>query len=110
MNEDVAYAQHLINAGVPTELFVAPGAYHGFDILAPDVPVSKRFIECWHQAPRNAFSRTKCLQSIAKLPPGQAALLMLGGSRGARSSSILCCWEQAKAMIDLRWSGDADQS
>ncbi len=58
VNEDVAYAQHLINAGVPTELFVAPGAYHGFDILAPDVPVSKRFIECWHQALRNAFSRT----------------------------------------------------
>jgi acetyl esterase/lipase len=58
VNEDIAYAQRLINAGVPTELFIVPGAYHGFDILVPDAPVSKRFTECWHQALRNAFSRT----------------------------------------------------
>lgn len=58
VDEDIAYAQRLINAGVSTELLVVPGAYHGFDILVPDAPVSKRFTECWHQALREAFART----------------------------------------------------
>ena len=31
MQEDVAYAMRLIEAGVPTELHLSPGAYHGFD-------------------------------------------------------------------------------
>ncbi len=58
VDEDISYAQRLINAGVSTELFVVPGAYHGFDILVPDAPISKRFTECWHQALRDAFART----------------------------------------------------
>jgi acetyl esterase/lipase len=58
VDEDITYAQRLINAGVSTELLVVPGAYHGFDILVPDAPVSKRFTECWHQALRDAFART----------------------------------------------------
>lgn len=32
--EDIEYARRLIQAGVPTELHVYPGAYHGFDIAA----------------------------------------------------------------------------
>lgn len=31
VDEDVDYAQRLNNAGVPTELIVVPGAFHGFD-------------------------------------------------------------------------------
>lgn len=58
VNEDIAYAQRLINAGVPTELIVVPGAYHGFDILVPNAPVSRAFTESWHQALRDAFNRT----------------------------------------------------
>ena len=33
VDEDVSYATRLIRAGVPTELHVWPGAFHGFDIL-----------------------------------------------------------------------------
>ena len=33
------YARRLIEAKVPAELHVYPGAYHGFDIM-PDAPVS----------------------------------------------------------------------
>jgi triacylglycerol lipase len=33
IDENVEYARRLIRAGVPTELHVYPGAFHGFDIL-----------------------------------------------------------------------------
>ena len=56
VDEDVEYARRLINAGVPTELHVMPGAYHGFDLLVPDAAVSKRFTESWIVALRRAFA------------------------------------------------------
>lgn len=33
LEEDIDYARRLIRAGVPTELHVYPGAFHGFDIM-----------------------------------------------------------------------------
>jgi acetyl esterase/lipase len=56
VEEDVEYARRLIIAGVPTELHVIPGAYHGFDVLVPDAAVSKRFTESWIVALRRAFA------------------------------------------------------
>lgn len=43
LDEDIAYAQRLLQAGVPTELHVYRGAFHGFDIFVPDADVSRRF-------------------------------------------------------------------
>jgi len=43
IDENIEYAQHLIQAGVPTELHVYPGAFHGFDVFAPSAAVSKQF-------------------------------------------------------------------
>ena len=34
-DEDIDYAQRLMQAGTPTELHVYPGAFHGFDGMAP---------------------------------------------------------------------------
>jgi acetyl esterase/lipase len=42
-DEDVDYARRLLEAGVPTELHVYPGAVHGFDLFAPDAEVTWRF-------------------------------------------------------------------
>jgi acetyl esterase/lipase len=39
-DEAVAYAEMLWASGVTTELHVWPGGFQGFDIFAPDVPVS----------------------------------------------------------------------
>jgi len=50
VEEDIAYARRLIEAGVPTELYVAPGGYHGFDIIVPDARISKRFKAAWNDA------------------------------------------------------------
>ncbi|MBF4992677.1 alpha/beta hydrolase [Arthrobacter gandavensis] len=35
-DEDIAFAAKLMQAGVPTELHVYPGAYHGFELNCPD--------------------------------------------------------------------------
>jgi acetyl esterase/lipase len=43
VDENIEYAQRLVQAGVPTELHVYPGAFHGFDLFAPSAAVSKQF-------------------------------------------------------------------
>jgi acetyl esterase/lipase len=41
-DECIDYARRLMAAGVPTELHVYPGAFHGFDLIAPDSAVGRR--------------------------------------------------------------------
>lgn len=41
-DEDIEYAARLARAGVPAELHVYPGAFHGWDAFAPKAAVSKR--------------------------------------------------------------------
>ena len=43
-DECIAYAQKLMNAGVPTELSVVPGIYHAAEIAMPDLPVCQRML------------------------------------------------------------------
>src|ERR1700691_1665205 len=57
--EDMEYARRLVHAGVATELLVAPGAFHGFDLLVPDAEVSKQFSASWKSALRKAFATGK---------------------------------------------------
>ena len=57
VEEDIAYAQRLIQAAVPTELLIAPGGYHGFDILVPEAKVSKRFKAAWNDALHRGLNR-----------------------------------------------------
>jgi acetyl esterase/lipase len=43
LDENITYAQRLLAAGVPTELHVYPGAFHGFNGFVPNAAVSRRF-------------------------------------------------------------------
>lgn len=42
-DEDLAYAERLKAAGVPCEVEVVPGAFHGFDLVVSKAEVSRRF-------------------------------------------------------------------
>jgi acetyl esterase/lipase len=55
-DEDLAYAERLTNAGVPCQVEVVPGAFHGFDILASKAPVSRRFFDSQCDSLRAAFA------------------------------------------------------
>src|SRR6202012_668056 len=44
-DEDLAYAERLQAAGVPCDVEVVPGAFHGFDVWAAKASVSQRFFD-----------------------------------------------------------------
>jgi acetyl esterase/lipase len=56
VDEDMEYARRLIDAAVPTELLVVPGAYHAFDLSVPDARISKAFVESITFALGRAFN------------------------------------------------------
>jgi len=58
-NEDVDFARRLINDGVATELYVAPGAFHGFDGMVPNATIATRFTAAIDDAIRRAFAQTE---------------------------------------------------
>jgi len=55
-DEDMAYARRLIDAGVPTQVQVTPGAFHAFDFVVPDARVSREFTAAWKSALKAAFA------------------------------------------------------
>ena len=55
--EDIEYARRLTLAGVPTQLLVTPGAFHGFDRVAPETDLAQSFTSSKIAALRRAFSR-----------------------------------------------------
>jgi acetyl esterase/lipase len=58
VDEDIAYAQRLNAAGVPVELLVIPGAFHGFDQLAPASEQAQLLMRTKVAALRRAFAAT----------------------------------------------------
>lgn len=50
--EDVTYAHRLMQAGVPVELHVFKGGYHGFNMLVPTAALSKQFDTAFYEGLR----------------------------------------------------------
>jgi len=59
VDEDIEYARRLTDAGVPTELVVVPGAFHGFDGIGADTVLAKQFNEAKIAALRRALENAK---------------------------------------------------
>jgi acetyl esterase/lipase len=57
LEEDMEYARRLIRAGVPTELHVYPGAFHGFPMVA-DAKVAQAHTGDYLNALSRAFSKS----------------------------------------------------
>ncbi|HKX56694.1 MAG TPA: alpha/beta hydrolase fold domain-containing protein, partial [Xanthomonadales bacterium] len=57
--EDIAYSLRLIQAGVPVELHVYRGGYHGFNFLVPDAAMSKQFFDALYSALRRGLQVTE---------------------------------------------------
>ena len=55
-DEDLAYAERLKAAGVPCEVEVVPGAFHGFDGIVPKAEVSQAFFNSQCALLRRAFA------------------------------------------------------
>ena len=56
VDEDLEYGKRLLDSGVSTEIFVAPGAYHAFNFIVPQAKVSEAFNASWKSALRRAFA------------------------------------------------------
>ena len=55
-DEDLAYAQRLRGAGVPCDVEVVEGAFHGFDGIAAKTPVARSFFDSQCATLRRAFT------------------------------------------------------
>lgn len=56
LEENIEYGRRLIRAGVPTEILVVPGAFHGFDEFAEDTALAQRFTAAKIESLRRAFA------------------------------------------------------
>lgn len=57
--ENIDYARRLITAGVPTEMHVVPGGFHGFDGIVPASSASRRYRLALLNALARAFGRSE---------------------------------------------------
>jgi acetyl esterase/lipase len=62
-DEDLAYAERLKKAGVPCRVEVVPGAFHGFDTVAPGAPVSRSFFDSQCASLRDALTAGSAAES-----------------------------------------------
>lgn len=56
VEEDIEYARRLMRAGVPTELHILPGMFHGAASVVPDAALSRAYFEMQFAALRRAVA------------------------------------------------------
>lgn len=66
-DEDVEYARRLVEAGVPCQLQLIPGAFHGFDLVAAKAGISRQFFDMQCDAMRPALADPKAAPSAGHI-------------------------------------------
>ena len=56
VEEDIEFARRLVVTGVPVEFLLVPGAFHGFDTVAPETVIARKFADARIAALRRAFA------------------------------------------------------
>lgn len=59
VNEDMDYANKLIQAGVPTELFVIPGVFHAFEMANPQAEKTQNYLNWRSKAIEQMFAQPR---------------------------------------------------
>lgn len=59
VDANLEFGRRLIAAGVPTELHVVPGAWHGFEVMAPEATSSREFTRDVIRALNRAFASAR---------------------------------------------------
>lgn len=57
--EDMTYARRLTESGVATEFLLIPGAFHGFDRVAPNTPQAQQFTQAKLAALRRGLATSR---------------------------------------------------
>lgn len=55
--EDIEYGRRLEAAGVPVQMHITEGGFHGFDGIAANTEPAKVFTKSWHSALKQALSK-----------------------------------------------------
>jgi acetyl esterase/lipase len=55
-DDGLDFARRLLEAGVSTELYNVPGAFHAFELFAPDTALARRVRDHWMAAMRRALA------------------------------------------------------
>lgn len=55
VNEDIDYANRLVEAGVPTDFLLIDGLYHAFELVRPDSPQTQQYLDARTKAIRQMF-------------------------------------------------------
>ena len=69
VDEDIDFARRLIACGVPTELVVVPGVYHGFDGASPGATVTIDYKMAMLKALARAFGTPLAADAAATFAP-----------------------------------------
>lgn len=71
-DEDVAYAQQLKDCGVDCELYIVPGAFHGFDFVAPQAQIVRDFQRSQDAALKKYLFSAKRKFTAVDMMPGKS--------------------------------------
>ena len=102
-DENINYAKRLMAAGVPTQLAVFPGIFHGGESFAPNAPVSKAMIGTYKAALKAALYPEKTAAAIGTKAEKSADNSM---GKPANDKKVLATYPKGSFLENLEVQSD----